>query len=245
MATFVLVHGGYHGGWAYRDVVQGLRSEGHDVFTPTLTGLGERRHLLSSSVTPQVHATDLTNMLFYEDLRDVVLVGHSYGGVPITVAAGKTDRIGELIYLDAMVPKDGQCFFDLVPPEMRDYIAGMRDESSYPVVPGFEGAVPDWAAPRLTPQPASELDRPIPVSAPASAQLPRTYLQAGKGPSMAKPGGDWVAPWFDEVQSPPWRFTEYDGDHEVMLTDPDRLVRLLLAAVAEEPSAAQRERRMP
>src|SRR4051794_36628721 len=105
MATFVLVHGGSHGGWCWTKLTPLLRTAGHDVFAPTLTGLGERVHLLSRDVGLSTHITDITHVLEYEDLRDVVLVGHSYAGMVITgVAAQIPDRLRHLVYLDACFP---------------------------------------------------------------------------------------------------------------------------------------------
>src|SRR5215216_473082 len=108
MTTFVLVHGGWHGGWCWKRVAPLLRDAGHDVYTPTLTGLGERVHLASPQVNLTTHITDVVNVIEFEDLSEVVLVGHSYGGVVITGVASKvSDRIKDLVYLDAFVAKDG------------------------------------------------------------------------------------------------------------------------------------------
>src|ERR1700756_204560 len=99
MATFVLVHGGGHGGWCYRKVARLLREAGHEVFTPTLTGLAERSHLVSPSTDLETHIADIVNLLAWEDLQDIILVGHSYGGMVITgVADRAADRIAELVY---------------------------------------------------------------------------------------------------------------------------------------------------
>ena len=114
MATYVLVHGGAHGGWCYQRVARILRSAGHDVYTPTMTGLGERAHLVSADVDLDLHISDIVAVLHYEDLRDVILVGHSYGGMVITgVADRATDRIGRLVYLDAANPVNGQSLVDV------------------------------------------------------------------------------------------------------------------------------------
>jgi pimeloyl-ACP methyl ester carboxylesterase len=117
MATYVLVHGGAHGGWCYQRVAGILRSEGHDVYTPTMTGVGERSHLVSADVDLDLHVRDVAAVLHYEDLRDVILVGHSYGGMVITgVADRATDRIGLLVYLDAATPVNGQSLVDVAGP---------------------------------------------------------------------------------------------------------------------------------
>ena len=117
MAIYVLVHGGAHGGWCYRKVAPLLRQAGHDVYTPTMTGLGERSHLVSADVDLDMHVRDITAVLHYEDLRDVILVGHSYGGMVITgVADRAADRVGKLVYLDAANPVNGQSLVDVSGP---------------------------------------------------------------------------------------------------------------------------------
>ena len=118
MATFVLVHGGWDGGWAWRAVAQALRTAGHDVFTPTLTGSGERVHLASPDVGLPTYILDVSNVLRYEDLHDVIVVGSSYGGMVITgVAEAVPERLSQLIYLDGFVPQDGESVADLIGPE--------------------------------------------------------------------------------------------------------------------------------
>src|SRR5262245_49948484 len=117
MATYVLVHGGAHGGWCYQRVARILRSAGHEVYTPTMTGVGERSHLLSRRIDLDLHIDDITAVLHYEDLRDVILVGHSYGGMVITgVADRAAARIGRLVYLDAATPVNGQSLVDVAGP---------------------------------------------------------------------------------------------------------------------------------
>ena len=117
MATYVLVHGGGHGGWCYGKVAPLLRAAGHDVHAPTLTGLGERAHLLGPAVDLDMHVRDVVAVLHYEDLRDVILVGHSYGGMVITgVADRAANRVGRLVYLDAANPRNGQSLVDVAGP---------------------------------------------------------------------------------------------------------------------------------
>ena len=117
MATYVLVHGGGHGGWCYRKVAALLRQAGHDVYTPTMTGLGERSHLVSSNVDLDLHVRDIAAVLHYEDLNDVILVGHSYGGMVVTGVADRVpERIGRLVFLDAANPVNGQSLVDVSGP---------------------------------------------------------------------------------------------------------------------------------
>ncbi len=118
MATFVLVHGAWEAGWVWRSVEQHLRAAGHEVFRPSLTGLGERSHLLSPSVDLETHITDILGVINWERLKKITLVGHSYGGMIATGVADRAlDRIGSLVYLDAFMPKDGQSLLDLLPDE--------------------------------------------------------------------------------------------------------------------------------
>src|SRR5690349_6349785 len=116
MATFVLVHGAWHGGWCWRKLSPLLAAQGHEVFAPTLTGLGERSHLAGPEVGLAVHVQDVASLLEFEDLREVILVGHSYGGMVLAGVAGRAaERLSQLVYLDAYVPRHGQSMVDLVP----------------------------------------------------------------------------------------------------------------------------------
>src|SRR5262249_15229204 len=118
MATFVLVHGAWHGGWRWRDVAARLRRAGHDVYAPSLTGLGERAHLARPGIALDDHVQDVVALLQMEALSEVVLVGHSYGGMVVTGAADReAARIRRLVYLDAFVPESGRCVLDYVVPE--------------------------------------------------------------------------------------------------------------------------------
>ncbi len=121
MATFVLVHGAWHGSWCWKRVRKTLQADGHEVFTPTLTGVAERSHLISPQVSLDTHIADVVNLIRWEELDDVVLCGHSYGGCVITGAADRVaDRIKALVYLDAFIIGDGQALHDVLPPEVRD-----------------------------------------------------------------------------------------------------------------------------
>ena len=118
MATYVLVHGAWHGGWCWKKVAPLLRHAGHEVFIPTLTGLGERAHLLTPEVDLTTHVQDIVGVLTYEDLQEVILVGHSYGGMVISgVAQQAALRLSHLVYLDAFVPENGRCLLDYAVPE--------------------------------------------------------------------------------------------------------------------------------
>src|SRR5579863_4233762 len=120
MASFVLVHGGTRGGWCWKRVAALLRQRGHDVFTPTLTGLGERAHLASPTIDLDTHIEDIISVIRAEELSEIVLCGHSYGGMVVTGVADRiAEKIRSLVYVDALVPKDGECAFDLLDPTVR------------------------------------------------------------------------------------------------------------------------------
>ncbi len=151
MTTFVLIAGGNLGGWVWRRVRRLLESAGHAVYAPTLTGLGERAHLIRPEIDLHVHIRDVLGVLEYEDLRDVVLVGHSYGGMVITGVADRvSDRLAQLVYLDADVPRHGESEFDLLTPEERaeyEEAASARGEG-WRVPPPF----PDPLSPGMPPE---------------------------------------------------------------------------------------------
>jgi len=127
MATYVLVHGGSHGGWCYTRLARLLREADHLVYTPSLTGLADRKHLLSPAVDLDTHITDIVNLLEYEDLSDVILAGHSYGGMVITGVADRAlDRVGNLVFLDAAHPRNGESLADNAPDLMNEARDGMR-----------------------------------------------------------------------------------------------------------------------
>src|SRR5512145_2598725 len=128
MATFLICHGAWSAGWAWKKVRPLLRAAGHEVFTPTYTGLGERAHLASRAITLDTHIADVLGVIDCEDLRDIVLVGHSYGGMVATgVADRAADRIARLVYLDAFVPGHGQSRFDLLPAAERERRLGQSN----------------------------------------------------------------------------------------------------------------------
>ena len=173
MATYVLVHGGGHGGWCYQRVARLLRSAGHEVYTPTLTGLGERAHLLSGGVDLDLHIRDVVAVLEFEDLRDVILVGHSYGGMVITgVADRAADRIGRLVFLDAANPVNGQSLVDVAGPviEMVRPLGTTVDGVELVLLPSPDAGrlygVTDeadlaWMADRLTGHPWTCFEQPL------------------------------------------------------------------------------------
>lgn len=231
MATFVLVHGSFGGGWCWRLVAPMLRNLGHDVHTPTLTGLGERTHLLHCGVDLNTHVEDITNLLYYEDLSKITLVGHSYAGMVITgVAAKMPERIAKLVYLDAYVPLDGQLHFDLWPPPTSagQFVrpSGPNEIRLHPPPSAFgvtDQKMSEWVAARLVPQPMSTYLQAPPVSTPESRAIPRAFIQC-TGSSIL----DVMAPFAARARSEGWQVRELAADHEVELTHPRELANILI-----------------
>lgn len=237
-ATFVLVHGAWHGGWCWRRVAQALRTAGHEVHTPTLTGLGERSHLLTDAVDLEVHVRDILAVLEYEQLHDVHLVGHSYGSLPATLAAVRAPgRIRQLICLDGFVPETGESAIELLPDQAaahyRDSVVEQGGVQVIPPRPLERLGVTDlaairWLEARLVPQPLTTYLQPVRSGA-SQLQVPGLYLQCS----------GWPSP-FDHMVSRAaalgWRTDRLHGDHEIMATDPGLLVDALLAQ-RREPMA--------
>jgi pimeloyl-ACP methyl ester carboxylesterase len=240
MATYVLVHGGWHGGWCWKKVTPLLRARSHEVFTPTLTGLGERSHLAHPLVDLETHIRDVVNVLTYEDLREVILLGHSNGGTLITAVAERIpERLAHLAYLDAFVPEDGQATVDLAnfPPGMLE--ARARTEGFGWLLPSLRPVPWDelvrdvwevtdeedrrWMTERLGPTPFKVFTDPVRRSNPAAEVLPRTYIRCLRNESPAFDR-------FAEVarRTPGWCYRELDTAHEPFITHPGELAELLL-----------------
>jgi len=228
MATFVLVHGAWAGGWSYAKTARLLRAAGHEVFTPTLTGLGERSHLANPGITLSVHIQDVVNVLKYEDLSDVILVGHSYGGMVVTGVASRVgERLARLVYLDAFLPEDGQSLWDIATEQGREfYLTGQTDAPGF-VSSAFAARSGDPAVQKrrkrnLDRQPLLTLMERLTFTGKETA-LPRTYIYATKST---------FARFYDKVKDDPaWTAKTIDTGHIVMMEDPEGLARLLLEDV--------------
>jgi pimeloyl-ACP methyl ester carboxylesterase len=241
MATYVLVHGGWHGGWCWKKIVPLLRAHGHEVFTPTLTGLGERSHLAHPLVDLETHVTDVVNVLVYEDLSDVILLGHSNGGTLITAVAERVpERLAHLIYLDAFVPEDGQATIDLVEAPPGAFEARARTDGFGWLLPSLrpmpwnefirdvwgvtDEADQRWMLERLGPTPFKVFTDPVRRTNPAAEALPRTYIRCLYNAPMAA---------FDRFAeaaktTPGWHYRELATPHEPFITHPEELANLLL-----------------
>lgn len=240
MTVFVLVHGGWHGGWCWRRVAPLL--SGYDVHCPTLSGLGDRAHLARPDTGLADHVADVVAVLELDDLRDVVLVGHSSGGAVITGVAQRCPyRLRELVYLDAFVPAPGQSVFDLLPAARREHFLGLVDGSGRVVLDpetamdgwGLTAAADRaWVGPRLRPFPVGALRDPLPAD--PVPELPRRYIHC-----TVKPAGDSFAGFADAARTDPsWRFDELETGHDAMITAPDALAALFAASSQRSVSKA-------
>lgn len=240
MATFVLVHGAWHGGWCYRDTAKALRDAGHTVFTPTHSGVGERAHQAAENITLETHVRDVCGCIEAEELNDVILCGHSYGGMVITgVADRMADRIKSLVYLDAFVPENGESLIDLINKALPSEVAAV-------FVGSFRGTALEGRSGRMQPIPAEMfniaqanrawVDRRCVAQALATFELPallsgdvnkvtqRLYILAdGWDPSPFR----HFAAKFDG--QPGWRVTRLPCSHDVMVDMPQELARELMA----------------
>ena len=236
MTTFVLVHGAWSGAHVFRRVRRRLSAAGHEVFTPSLTGIGERAHLTSPQVDLTTHVRDVVNVVLYEDLTEVVLLGYSYGGFVVTGALAHIgDRVQHLVYLDAFVPDDGDTVIKLafgidapsitlgeqwlVPPSPREY--------EDPVEAAFAEA-------RRTPQPAGCFTEPVRLARPLEEQpFTRTYIKATDDP----PESGGAKAFWDAAErvrsSTDWRYREIESNHMIPNNRPDELTALLLELVAD------------
>ena len=170
MASIVLAHGAWSAGWAWKKMRPLMRAAGHEFFSPTYTGLGERAHLARPDIDLSTHIQDVLAVLEFEDLKDVTLLGHSYGGMVATGVADKAaDRIARVVYIDAFAPKDGQSLFDLVGPEgrgqharrARPRTATAGSCRSIPMPPDTAPEDAAWAVPRRRPQPIKTFEQKI------------------------------------------------------------------------------------
>ena len=235
MATFVLVHGAFEGAWIWRDFADMLRSVGHEVYTPTLTGLGERSHLGGPDVTLKTHIEDVINVLEFEDLREITLVGHSYAGMVIAGAADTLPgRLKHLVFVDAFVPRDGEAVFDLI--SQQPLVA-----HGWQIV-GWNGAVTlkppnasDWIWERRRPQPVGTYSEPISLRLQLEERdFSRSFIKALSQPRPPAPVKNPLWEAYDRVRdNPSWRTYEMPCGHGVQLEMPNRLKEILEEIAAQ------------
>lgn len=234
MSDFVFVHGAWHGAWCWRHVLAPVRDAGHRAFAVTLGGLGERAHQRSADIDLQSHLLDVQALIEAEELHGAILVGHSYAGMVITGAADRLQqsspgRVATLVYLDAVVPRPGECWSSTHGPETqrlrRDEIA--RTGVLAPADPeafDLQGAARDWVVRRMTPQPGALYDAPLHFDAQRVAALRRVFVDC-TAPALAT-----IAASRARVRTEPgWEVIEIATGHDAMVSAPEALARALLA----------------
>ena len=217
---YVIVHGAWGGGWAFKNVDSLLTDEGSIVYRPTLTGQGERVHLATDDVGLRTHITDVVNTILYEDLHDIILVGHSYGGMVVTgVADSLADRISKLVYIDAMVPEDG---------ESVNSIFG-NNRSNDNVQNGY--IIPPWVAegtapPKDVPHPLKTWTDVISLNNPDRLKITTTYiLTVEKG---LDPENDGFASQAARAREKGWNMLQLEADHNAQWSAPVAFVKMLV-----------------
>ncbi len=234
---YVLVHGAWHGGWCWGKVAERLRAAGHRVFTPTLTGLGDRAHLIAPNVGLATFVEDVVSTIEMEDLSDLVLVGHSFGSAVIGgVADGRADRIRRLVFLDALLVQSGQSPFDQLPPEMVEArtAAAIKTPSLYGETLAMPAPAPSvfgvtdakdaaWVASRLKPHPIKSYQDVLKLERPLGAGLPKTYVACTNPNYRANAAArQWVQ------AQPDWTYLELETGHDAMILAPDALTEMLM-----------------
>lgn len=219
--TFVLVHGAWGGGWAFRKVESLLRAKGHTVYRPSLTGQGERAHLASPDIGLSTHIQDVVNVLLFEELHDVVLMGHSYGGMVVTGVADKIpERIRRMIYVDAFVPSDGESLVSIS--------GGSGDRMKQGAKDGF--LVPAWVSanqspPKDVPQSLKTFTDPIVLKNEAAKRLPTTYILTVDAGKDAKDDGFWAQS--ERAKKRGWPVLQLTADHNPQWSAPEAFAELL------------------
>jgi pimeloyl-ACP methyl ester carboxylesterase len=231
MSTYVLVHGAWRGGWVWKRVRKQLQARGHEVFNPTLTGVGERSHLLTPQVNLETHITDVTNLIRWEELTGIVLCGHSYGGCVGTGVANRIpEKIGALVYVDAFVPGDGQSLHDTLPAESRnEQIEAAKKVGdgwkTPPIPPEVFNVNPvdrDWMDRQSTPHPLACFQQPLRLNGAINEIKNVAYILAtGWSPSP-------FPQFFDKAKAKGWKTLTMPCGHDVMLDQPEELTGELL-----------------
>ncbi len=234
MATIVTIHGGYGGGWEWGDVAKELSALGHEVFRPTLTGMGERHHL-GPEVGLSTHIQDVVSVIEFEDLRNVVLTGHSYSGIVVTGVADRVpDRIGLVVYIDAEIPEDGQSVVDMVP-DITDIVKASSDERGHGWFDIMEEVLPPEGEideerrrryiSRLRPQPVATFTEPIRLTGKIN-EVRRAFVRCTGG-TIDLGGGDLIEPYAARAKTEGWLYRELATPHDPQLFAPEEMARVL------------------
>ena len=232
--TFVLVHGAWHGGWCWQRVAAQLRGDGHAVFTPTLTGLGERSHLLQPGIDLATHIADVVNVMRWERLSEVVLCGHSYGGLVISgVAEQLSAAIRSIVFLDAFLPENGDSILKLTGPSVQDAVRSALKRGDVAVPPrsaetfGVNETDREWVDSLCVPQPIGTFTSPIALSGARERIARKTYIRA-KGYDNRTFDRAYAAARADAS----WHCRQMPCGHDAMIDMPERLTALLAEAAA-------------
>jgi len=232
VSTYVLVHGAWRGSWIWKRIRRLLQARGHEVFTPTHTGVADRSHLSSPNVNLDMHITDVANLIRWEELSNVILCGHSYGGCVVSGVADRVpDRIGALVYLDAFVLENGQCLDDTIPPEVRNKRIALAKEVGegwkLPPIPAEEFNVNsrdrDWVNRQSTMQSLACFEQPLRLTGALNQIKNVTYILAsGWSPSP-------FPQLYEKAKAKGWKTATIECGHDVMLDRPEEFVEQLLA----------------
>ena len=237
MATYVLVHGACQGASTWAFVEEGLRSKGHSVFVPTLSGAGTRQYELRPDINPEIHVRDVLGVLEFEDLKDVILVGHSYGGMVITaVAELASERLSTLVYVDAFVPKDGQTAFEFFPPWLGDALDQQADELGDGWrLPGFEGRLDLWALKegpardfvrtKLCDFPMAGFKTPVKLPTHAATRINRAYVACTADGYRLR---EVFEPFAAQARREGWPYVDLSTGHDCHVEAADDCVSFLL-----------------
>lgn len=228
MATFVLVHGAWHGSWCWKRVRKALQQHGHEVFTPTLTGVGERSHLLAPTVDLQTHTLDVLNLIQWEELDDFVLCAHSYGGMVATgVADLVPERIRSLVFLDAFVPDSGQRLADLA--AVAAPIDGFKSVPITAEAFGVNLADRGWVDRQCTVQSVACFQQPVHLTGGMQRIKSISYVYAAGWAGQQSP----FRQFYDKARARGWNTSEIDSGHDVMLDRPEEVTALLLGCAGD------------
>lgn len=228
MTTFVLIHGAYQGGWIWQRVTARLAAAGHTVFAPSLDGCAERRHALRAGITTETHGAEIAELLFFEDLHDAVLVGTSSGGMVLCAAAERArDRIGRLVFVDALALYDGECIPDIVKrvrPETTDLATGPSPEdAANRMFASLEGPTKSWTLERYTPHPVAAMNDRVKLPDFWQQSWNASVIWCRQAPNPGQAHQRRCA----EKLGATWH--ELDTGHYPMLTAADELSRLIMA----------------
>ncbi len=228
MSTFVLIHGAYQGGWIWQRIASRLRSAGHAVHAPTLDGCGERKHTLRPGITTETHGEEIAQLLYYEDLRDVVLVGTSSGGMVMAAAAERArDRVARVVFADALALLDGEKIRDIVTrPASINTDLGLgpsREDAENRLFAGLDAETKRWAAERMTLHPTAVFHQPVRLPTFWSQPWTASVLYCSQAPN---PGEAHIRRSCDLLKG---RWQVIDTGHYPMLSTPDELTRFILA----------------